>query len=527
MALLTNYKGILIGEVYVIKDTVFEVGPKSNVMSEIETKKLDRCIQEVNEELLHMKENSSNQDIIDAHIQILNDPVCIKEVKHLIDESHYNAEYAYNMVMDHFIEAIKTVEDDYIKERYIDLLDVKSRVLRSMIDVPQVDVSNKIILKDIILPSDIMEYKDCIAFVSRKGTLSSHTAILAESNQIPFIISDEMIEGQVIIDTLNHVVIPSPNEAQQEKYLMKQKEYIKHLEEYKKQHLEDVSLYINGPIDDYTILEEYNVDGMGLLRTEFLFKERYLGEQEQYSIYQEIVSKCHGKQCTFRTLDLGGDKVPSIYHFDFSSSLRGLDLLLEEKNEFEKQLRSLLQVQGQNIRVMFPLVNSKLQFLKALKIVDKCKNELLNSNKVVNQNITFGSMIETMTSIANLEEILEVSDFISIGSNDLLSDYTKIDRFKESDLKLYYEPGFLRLLNDVIIKAKQRNTEVSLCGEIGGNHDIAYLLREMGINGVSMNVSHVLVVKQCLLMHQKEVLHLVLKASDKKEVQRILKSVLE
>ena len=395
------------------------------------------------------------------------------------------------------------------------------------------------LLDDIILiahdlsAADTIHFKDqrIEGFVTDMGGPTSHTAILGRSLNIPSVIglgaARRLIREHewVIVDGISGTLVIAPDELILAQYRQQQAAYRSQqraLNKLKKtaaqtQDNEEIELLANiESSEDIKALHQLGADGVGLLRSEFLFLNRDAppDEDEQYRFYTDIVKKLKGKPLTIRTIDLGVDKNPRWFGNNSSPNaalnpalgLTGIRLSHAEPVLFRTQLRAILRaaVHGKT-KIMFPMVASLSELKQSLIHLDTAKKQLAERNEAYGET-EIGCMIEIPSAALTVSSLLKHADFISIGSNDLIQYTLSVDRNDDSVSYLYQpaHPAVLKLLAHIIRTANRLGKPVSLCGEMAGDPRFTRLLLGLGLRTFSMNTVNLLAIKDIILRSHRE-----------------------
>lgn len=450
--------------------------------------------------------------IFNIHLALLDDPMLIPIVEKNIEKG-VNASYAFS-------EAVKTIIDNLSLHpaqagRTIEILhDISAKMFYHLgeRDYKRLqDIDEKIILvARNITPYDTVSIpKEKIAgILCSMGTQTSHAAILARALRIPAVLGVSDIENLVlqddvlILDGRKGLIIINPGKRENELYERRKKE--EHLESYFKEGLvhlppktkdgHRINLAANIELsDEVHLIRKENADGIGLLRTEFLFLERLdiPDEEEQFQTYLEIGDIAYPHYVTIRTLDIGSDKMALFLKEKMvSSSLRAIRLSLKYKDIFKTQLRAILRANKKgNLKVMFPMVTSAEELAEAISILTKAKDELKKEGKQFDEDIEIGTMIETPSSAIACDTLTPYVDFFSIGTNDLIQYTLVIDRTNPDTAYLYepLHPSILRLIKNVIDVGHKAGISVGMCGEMASEPLHTPLLLGLKIDELSVN----------------------------------------
>lgn len=520
-------KGIAIGKVYLFKkEKVIVSDIESNNIDE-SLKKLSDAIKKSEEELKHLIKSSSHGDIFDAHLSILQDIELYELSQKLIKEDKKTAAYAYQEATNHYIKTFEELEDEYFKERALDIKDIQYRVLCHLLNITIKDLSAidepSIIVANDLTPSDTsnLNLNYIKGIVTETGGLTSHTAIITRSLDIPTIVGFHGIvekikeNDMIILDAIDHNLLINPDQKTTEIYYHK-------LEEFKKYKMKlaglkdapaqttdgvNIKLYANiGTTKDIENLNRYGAQGVGLFRTEFLFMDSAtmpsLDKQKQ--AYKEIFDRIN--PVMIRTLDIGGDKNLPYLKFEHEDNPflghRAIRLCLSETELFKTQLKAILiaSKKQKNLYLMIPMVAKVDEIIRTKEVLDEVKKELQKDNIAYQKNIKLGIMIEIPSAALNIKRLAKHIDFISIGSNDLIQYLYAADRMNEKVSYLYepFDPTLLELIHKIIKDSKKAGLETGLCGEIGSIPEIVLLLMAMGIDEISLTASMIPEVKQVI-----------------------------
>ncbi|MDR2387707.1 MAG: phosphoenolpyruvate--protein phosphotransferase [Deltaproteobacteria bacterium] len=471
----------------------------------------------------HGKEHS---DILKRQISLVRDPFFLQQINDLIDGGKV-AEGAVNEAAETCVEIYRSTGDERIMQRITDIMDARTRLLTLLLKVETLDPSTLppetvLIGKD--LPASIiaaLNLANLAALVPESGGFTSHGAIMARSFGIPLVtglqgVFDSVKNGdQVIVDGNQGEVITSPDHETLSSYVAKRQSYLedqKSLNEFLNLKTLDADgqahlLFANiGGINEAKIAKANGAEGVGLFRTEFLFLDRTTlpSEEEQFRIYSEVANIFAPNQVIIRTLDVGGDKnVPALKLPKEENPFlgyRAIRFCLNEPEVFMTQLRAILRAgaKEKNLLIMLPLVTSLDEVSSAKKILETCKGELQAKGQEYDQAIKVGIMVETPAAVSMAEELTQVTDFFSIGTNDLAQYTLAADRgnAKLGQLCSPFHPAVLKSLKRVIEAGKKANKLVGLCGEAGADPLMIPILLGLGLDEFSVSPSSVLRVRR-------------------------------
>jgi len=529
--------GIAIGKAHLISNALLEVIhyqlDKNEVPSEI--KRLSGAMNEVRKDLLKIKKqlqkNSSDEfsAFIDTHLMILSDKNFSEKPKKIISKDSCNAEWALKKQMDFFVSKFDQIEDEYIKERKNDVIQVVERILKVLLGHPSQSSqiykgSSAILVAHDISPADALQFKkhQYAAFLTDMGGSTSHTAILARGLNIPSIVALQNARGliknneQIIVDGNEGIVIVNPSEEILKEYQVRQNLWgieqkilskIKNIQS-KTLNNEKIELLANIEVPgDMQSVKDNRASGIGLFRTEFLFMNRkeLPNEEEQFKIYKSVARSMKDKTVVIRTLDSGADKLTSAdtkISANPALGLRAIRLCLSEPQLFNIQLRAILRASKfGKIKILIPMLSSLSELRQTKLLIERAKKSLDNQKILYNNDVKIGGMIEVPAVAINAELFAQELDFLSIGTNDLIQYTLAIDRTDDRVSHLYnpLHPAILKLINITIKAGKKYNKEVSICGEMAGDSKLTRLLLGMGLRHFSMHPSRILSVKKQVL----------------------------
>ena len=529
--------GIAIGKAHLISNALLEVIhyqlDKNEVPNEI--KRLSLAMNEVGKDLLkikkQLKKNSSDEfsAFIDTHLMILTDKNFSEKPKKIISKDSCNAEWALKKQMDFFVSKFEQIEDEYIKERKNDVIQVVERILKVLLGHPSQNShitkgSSAILVARDISPADALQFKkhQYAAFLTDMGGSTSHTAILARSLNIPSIVAlqnaRDLIKNneQIIVDGNQGIVIINPSEDILKQYQVRQNIWgieqkklskIKNIQS-KTLNNEKIELLANIEVPgDIQSVKDNKASGIGLFRTEFLFMNRknLPNEEEQFEIYKSVAKSMKDKTVVIRTLDSGADKLTSAdttISANPALGLRAIRLCLSEPQLFNIQLRAILRASKfGKIKILIPMLSSLSELRQTKLLIERAKKSLTNQKILYNNNIKIGGMIEVPAVAINAELFAQELDFLSIGTNDLIQYTLAIDRTDDRVSHLYnpLHPAILKLISMTIKAGKKYNKQVSICGEMAGDSKLTKLLLGMGLRHFSMHPSRILSVKKQVL----------------------------
>lgn len=486
---------------------------------------------------------------ISLHLMLLGDVSLSREPVDIIKEKCINAEWALKLQTDKLAEQFDAIEDNYLRARKQDMLQVVERIFKNLIGLSTEVVTeaedfeeDTILVAHDLSPADTVFFKDSriAAFVTDAGGPTSHTAILGRSLDIPSVIAlgyaRELINEDelIIVDGSMGVVIIAPDDVILKEYRRRLREFrslkrqLNKLKNTAATTLDGINIELLGNIEsvnDIKSLNNLGVDGIGLYRSEFFYLNRDAlpTEEELYTEYADVVKRLKGKPLTIRTIDLGVDKNPRWFGPSHTMNpalgLTGIRLCLAEPVMFRTQMRAIMRaaVLGP-VRMMWPMISSVTEIQQCLTHLNTAKQQLNDRFQKFDEKIQVGAMIEIPSAALTVNSILKLIDFVSVGTNDLIQYTLAADRNDESVSYLYQpgHPAVLKLLLHVIRTAVRLNKPVSICGEMAGDAQYTRLLMTMGLRRFSMNANNILAVKNQII--QSDLLML------ENEVQKILRN---
>lgn len=469
----------------------------------------------------------ANAAIFEIHQMMLEDDDYNESVENIIRTQHVNAEYAVGVTSDNFSQMFASMDDDYMKERAIDVKDVSERILSVLGGRSKSTVDSDepvIILADDLAPSETVQLdkEKILSFVTVHGSVNSHTAILARTMSIPALIGteiplDETVDGKLaIVDGTNGTVYVEPEAEllsqmrEKQKEETEKKELLKQLKGRENITLDGkkIMLYANiGNSKDLAMVLQNDAGGIGLFRSEFIYleKEDFPTEEEQFRIYRTVAETMAGKNVIIRTLDIGADKQCDYFKLAHEENpamgVRAIRICLLREDVFKTQLRALFRASAYgNIAIMYPMITSLWEVKKIQEIVGKVKEELEQQN-IKHGNPKQGIMIETPAAVMISEELAKEVDFFSIGTNDLTQYTLAIDR-QNPQLDTFYDahhPAVLRMIKMVVENAHKAGIWAGICGELGADLELTKNFLKMGVDELSVSPGRILPIRKIIL----------------------------
>ena len=565
------YEGIVIAEPYLKGKNNLEIESFSvsegNIEKEVE--RYENAVLKAKNKLSHLihdlkgKVAEKDLQILSVHFMMLDDPMFKDEIKISLKKDKINVEEVIKRTVTKYSDAFKKMKNPLYRQRALDIQDIGERLLEALADNESAydALNGKILIAHDILPSELLNIFnkkiDVKGIVMEYVGETSHTAILAKSLEIPtFMGGIDIMKKEwgeyIVLDTYSEkpVVIAKPTVETLKKYKHLQEEFEKEKEEIRETlNLPSVTLdgkKINLEVNagqelDKNALKNVNADGIGLLRTEFIYMEgeKLPEETEQFEIYQEVSNKIgEDKPLIIRTLDIGADK--SLPYLKMSSEQnpslgeRGIRFTLDKKDILKTQLRAILRASsGRNIKIMHPMVTNIREIEEVLAIMEEMKKELKAEGIEFNENIETGIMVEVPSAVLMANKMCEYIDFFSIGSNDLAQYILATDRFsmKENNLYDYYDPAVLNAINIVAEAGLKNNKEIAVCGEMAGEPIGIVILLSFGIKNLSMSTVFIPrarnLVRKIKISDLEKIKNLVLNCKNSEEVRYIVREYIK
>ena len=549
--------GITIGKAYLYTKRQIKINAQNLDGSEIEkevddfNKSIKLSRKELNKIFSISKERigERHSKIFDAQIEILNDTIFINSVIERIKKEKRSASYIFHDEINKLGKILLSANDDYMKERFADINDVKNRVIRNMKReklVSKVDEYSVIVAHE-LTPADTILFsrRKVHGYATDTGGITSHAAIISRALRVPAVVGMKEIAKNVktgdtvIIDGFDGLFITNPEKETIKNYKQKFNEYKKHEEKLlkvidlpcetidKKKIEISVNIEFNEEIDFIT---NYGHCGIGLYRTEHLFLEKgdFPSEKEQIKRYSQIANLTYPNTVTIRTYDIGGDKLlpSSLKEQNPYLGWRGIRICLDRVQIFKEQLKALLiSSTKKNIKVMFPMIASVDEIKKTKEILNEVRHSLDKEGLNYDKEMKTGIMIEVPSACMMADELAKEVDFFSIGTNDLIQYMLAVDRGNEMISNMFQEfhPAVVRTLKKIVDAAHNNNIKVSLCGEMASNPIATGVLLGLGIDELSVVPSIFPEIKQIIrvikISEVKKLVDVLMKYSTEEEVK--------
>jgi phosphotransferase system enzyme I (PtsI) len=556
--------GIAIGQAYLyvkeIPTAVERTLKPEEIESEIE--RLKHAIAKSEKELTKIlkfaqaKIGDGKSKIFEAQIMILQDAILLNSIVRRIKAENRNAEFLVSDEIGKYESLMLAAQDDYMHERAHDVDDLKNRIIRNMQAnklISKFD-SSAIVVAHNLTPADtmILSRNKVLGYATDKGGITSHAAILSRALQIPAVlglseISKRVITGdQLLLDGYSGVVVINPSaeriieyEAKRERFLQFEAKLSK-LRTLPAKTLDGRKIDLSANIEfeneiEHLILQ--GAEGIGLFRSEGLLigRENIPAEEEQYKAYKKIAERVYPRKIIIRTFDIGGDKIApqTIEESNPFLGWRGIRISLDRPEVFLDQLRAILRASTRkNISIMFPMVSTVEEVIKAKQFVEQAKSELKSLKKRFDPNISIGVMIEVPSAAVTADIIAKEVDFLSIGTNDLIQYLLAVDRGNNivADLYQAFHPSVIKTIKHIIDSGHQEGKWIGMCGEMAGDPLATVLLLGMGLDEFSV-APHIIpeikkIIRSISYEDAQKIAKQVLKIRTVKEVQDYLSELM-
>ena len=519
--------GYAVGKAIVIKEIERDLNSVAYTTAEEEIKKFQDAVSVYTKntreliEQLTKTAGKKNAEILEGHLVMLSDPFMLSQINDSIAGGN-TAVKATDSVCNGFYDMFSAVEDEMMKQRASDILDIKNSIIGILcgdksIAIEAVPKGSILIAKD-FTPSmtSRINRENVYAVIAEVGSVTSHSAILARAIDIPAVLSVKdasslIKDGDLLaIDGSKGKILFEPDEKTVAEYKKKREFYFKEkktLTEYfgkptvtKSGIKKAVYGNIGKPEDAENVLHNGG-EGIGLFRTEFLFMDRpsLPSEEEQFEAYSTVAKTMGEKEVIIRTLDIGGDKAVPYLEIPREDNpflgYRAIRYCLDNPDIFKVQLRALLRAAYfGNIKIMLPLITDIKEVEKAKQLISECETELENEGALFKKNIPLGVMIETPAAVLIANELAQITDFFSIGTNDLTGYVMAVDRGNGKVTELYdvQKPAVLKAIEMTIKSAKNAGLPVGMCGEAAADGALIPKLIEWGLDEFSVSPNLVL-----------------------------------
>ncbi len=528
--------GIVIGPAFVLNSETLNIPdiPVPARQVEEELTRFRQALEATRLELVEIKGRLAEQlgedhaKIFDAHLLILDDVLVVDDTEALIRDEKRNAAWAFQKVITTVTSSFESIEDEYLKDRYADIMDVKKRVLQKLLGAQDrkfrgLSVPSVIVARD-LSPSETAQLgrKRVLGYATASGGRTSHTAILARSQGVAAVVGLENLTSRiktgdtVILDGNCGVLIANPLANTVREYKREIKRYkefenqLLTLTGYPAETLDNRKIGLQANIDladEVGSALQYGAEGIGLFRTEYFFitQEHLPSEEEQYRVYRSVVEKMAGKPVTIRVLDIGGDKIagylrgsPELNPF---MGWRGIRVLLTRKDILKTQLRAIYRASAHGkVRILLPLIVELNEVRETKEICEQVRAELTADRLRFEQDVPIGIMVETPSAVALADALAKEADFFSVGTNDLIQYTMAVDRGNSriSHLYQHLHPSILRFLKMTTDAGHKARIPVGICGEMAVDPLSAIVLIGLQIDEFSCTPNTIPEVKKII-----------------------------
>lgn len=496
--------------------------------------------------------------IISTHIEMLEDPLMTTQIEEKIRHMMVNTESVFQSAISDYEKRFSQNTNTFFREKLVDVMDLAKRVLGHLCPTQERALSvvpfNSVVFAKELIPSHTAAAENCrvSAFVTQSGGGNSHAALIARAKGIPYVACvdvDALAElpiKSVIVDGQTGDVIFNPTadtlaKYKQRKTCLKTSFQLLQKEVHYDAETVDgcqVQVFANiGNIGDLDNIHQLGAEGVGLFRTEYLFfqhRELLSSEEAQYKAYVELIRKVGPMPIVIRVFDVGGDKNPELFVTKAKEpnpvlGCRGIRFLLRHKEIFKMQIRAILRaaVHG-DVRILLPLISDISELQESRALIDEMSDLLTQEGIEHQKNVPVGSMIEVPSAVLVCDVLAKHSDFLSIGTNDLVQYTLGIDRSNPEMRDCCYpaHPSLIRMIKMVTIEAKRQQKSVCICGEIASNPLFVPLLLGIGVDQFSCSPRYIPIVKRTIrrtsLLNAYELAQRVLCLNSTKEVSHIL-----
>jgi len=561
--------GIIIGRAFVLRGEAVSV-PETLIGEEqvdTEVGRLNQALEATKADLREIKDSLAKRmgedhaKIFDAHLLILDDVMVVQDTEKQIREERRNAAWAFHKVISDVLQSFGSIEDEYLKERFSDVVDVEKRVVEKLLGKAgrRMPMPRKpsILFAHELSPSETaqLDRKIILGYATDGGGRTSHTAIIARSQGVAAVVGLEDLcatvrnGDTVILDGNTGTVVVNPLPDTLESYTKEIERYeelerqLLTLTGYPAETLDNKKFGLMANIDMAEEVDsaiQYGAGGVGLFRTEYFFiaQDQLPTEDEQYRVYRYVVDKMRGKPVTIRTLDIGGDKIAGYLHSSAELNpfmgWRGIRFLLTRKDIFKTQLRAIYRASEHGpVKILLPLIVQHEEVIAAKEICSEVYEDLKRARHRLPDNVEIGIMVETPSAVVMADALAKAVDFFSIGTNDLIQYTMAVDRGNSKIAHLYQHlhPSIIRFLKMTRDAARKAKIPVAVCGEMAVDPLSAVVLVGLQIDEFSCSPNMMPEVKKLIRSvtfdECKTLVKRLLKYDTTSEVEREVRALLK
>ncbi|GGD65363.1 phosphoenolpyruvate--protein phosphotransferase [Paenibacillus nasutitermitis] len=530
--------GIAIGKTFVLPNWEWDLPEQKIDVGDLarEFERLYEGIRTSKVEIEQMKDElrevvgTEESYIFDAHLAILEDPVFMNEIQGIIQRQYKAAEVAVKEAIDHFVTMFDLLDDEYMKERALDIKDVGNRLLKHLLGAPEItlpsDTQPFILVAKELSPSQLahLNPSHVLGIATLVGSTTSHSSIMARALGIPLVVGlDTKLEvaietgDMLIIDGTTGIVHLEPEEelidqyAAQQEHQREASQRLKGIVSFQPvtQDGKEIELGANiSSLKELDVALASGTNGVGLFRTEFIYmdRNRLPKEEEQFEVYRNVAEKLSGRPLIIRTLDIGGDKKLDYFEHREEENpflgYRAIRVCLDKTDLFKTQLKAILRASAfGKVKIMYPLISSVEEVQAANRVLSEAKQELEEEGRAYDRQIEVGIMIELPAAVMIANLLAGEVDFFSIGTNDLVQFTLAVDRMNDQISHLYepFHPAVLRMLKMTVEAAKEAGIHVGVCGEMAGDLRALPIWLALDVDELSMSAHAILPIKERLL----------------------------
>lgn len=535
--------GIAIGKAFVLPNWEWDLPEQKIDVADL-AREFDRLYEGIRTskvEIEQMKDElrevvgTEESYIFDAHLAILEDPVFMNEIQGIIQRQYKAAEVAVKEAIDHFVTMFDLLDDEYMKERALDIKDVGNRLLKHLLGAPEItlpaDTQPFILVAKELSPSQLahLNPKHVLGIVTLAGSTTSHSSIMARALGIPLVVGlESKLEDTIqtgdylILDGATGIVHLEPDTGLTKHYselhsLQKEAtQRLKGIIDIKPMTKDGKEMELAANISSLKELDvalSSGTNGVGLFRTEFLYMDRHRlpQEEEQFEVYRSVADKLEGRPLIIRTLDIGGDKQLDYFELPEEENpflgYRAIRICLDKTDLFKTQLRAILRASCHGkVKIMYPLISSIDEVRAANALLNEAKQELTEAGHRFQEDIEVGVMIELPAAVMIADLLAEEVDFFSIGTNDLVQFTLAVDRMNDQISHMYepFHPAVLRMLKQTVEAAKRAGIHIGVCGEMAGDLRALPIWLALDVDELSMSSNAILPIKERLLRLKQE-----------------------